>query len=81
MRTTKTVTFPPSVTGAEQTIFLEFLDDDINEEAEGYFAVLSLNESASDPRDVADFGFIRTGVTSIVIQDDDGESVYTLCSP
>ena len=81
VRTTKTVTFPPTVTGAEQTIFLEFLDDDINEKAEGYYAVLYLNESASDPRDVADFSFIRTGVTLIMIQDDDGKSVIILCSP
>ena len=73
MRTTKTVVFPPSKSIAEQTIFLEFLDDDINEKVEGYFAVLNLNEAESDASDIADFKFIRNGVTLILIQNDDGK--------
>ena len=71
MRTTKTITFPPSSSSVEKRVFLEFINDEINEKAEGYFAIIYLDESASDPNDVANFGFIKNGVTLLVIKDDD----------
>ncbi len=59
----------------DQTVFLEFINDDINEAPEGFFAVLEFNVSAEhDQRDLDDgITLIRQGVALIVIQDDDGE--------
>ncbi len=59
----------------DQTVFLEFINDDINEAPEGFFAVLEFNVSAEhDQRDLDDgIILIRQGVALIVIQDDDGE--------
>ena len=59
----------------DQTVFLEFINDDINEAPEGFFAVLEFNISAEhDQRDLDDgIILIRQGVALIVIQDDDGE--------
>ena len=59
----------------DQIVFLKFIDDDINEPAEGFFAVLEFNTSVEhDQRDLDDgITLIRQGVTLIIIQDDDGE--------
>lgn len=72
------VTFEEVSGGFEQkTVFLEFIDDDINEAPEGFFAILEIDEENSDPRDVAEYKPIRDGITLIVVKDDDRELNYT----
>ncbi len=75
VETVKTIIIPPSAGAMDQTVFLEFINDDINEAPEGFFAVLEFNISAEhDQRDLDDgIILIRQGVVLIVIQDDDGE--------
>ncbi len=75
METVKTVTFPPSNGAMDMRVFLEFIDDDINEAAEGFFAVLELDTAADHEQSDLDDGItlIREGVTLVIIRDDDGE--------
>ena len=76
IRNAKTVTFDPSDSFEEKNVILEFLDDDINEATEGYFALLRVDEeSSSNSEDMDKLEYIRDGVTLIVINDDDGKSL------
>ena len=73
IRSSKTITFEPSGSSAEQTVFLDFVNDEINEDDEGYFALLRVDASSSNPKDVAELKYILQ-VTLIKIFDDDGKS-------
>ncbi len=60
------------------SVFLEFIDDDINEALEGFFAVLELDTSDDTEQSGLDddITFIREGVTLIIIRDDDGKTIF-----
>lgn len=79
VQTTKKLSFAPSSGPDEQSIFLDFIDDDINEASEGFYAVLNLDTSLTeDQRDVENFDFLLGGVTLLIIDDDDRK--FVVCS-
>ena len=74
-RVEETIIIPASMSLKDTQVFLPFYDDKINEEIEGYFAMVRINASASDPRDVASLDYIRNGIALIIINDDDGKTI------
>lgn len=75
-RVLETVIFPAGMSQKEVMVFLPFYDDDINENTEGYLAMVRINESASDPQDVVSANYIRNGIALIVINDDDRKNLH-----
>ena len=70
----KTVTFPPSSTEVLQTLNITVFDDSINEATEGYLLMLVVDESMSDPQDVASLQLVNGGTSLIIVLDNDGKS-------
>ena len=74
----KTITFPPSLGNTDLQVFIQFKDDNINEETEGFWVQVRVNETASDPKDLEKLEYIRNGLALAVINDDDGKEYSSI---
>ena len=68
------ITFPPSSMNAEQTVFIQYHDDEINEPLEVFFVVVRADNDTLDPSDSVEY--IRNGIALAVIDDNDRELVF-----
>lgn len=69
----QSITFQPSTSSEDREVFIDFVDDEINEAIEGFFVIVSVNQSAIDPEANEDIVIARS-VALLYINDDDRKS-------
>ena len=68
--TEKIFTFAPSVDRESVDISIGLVDDEIDETEEGFLVVFSVDESASDSRDVANLQVLQDVTLAVIVDDD-----------
>ena len=71
-----TVTFPQTTSTVEvvMSITIPIINDDTNENEEGFYLLLTIDTLSSDSVDVANAVVLRNGVALVRIRDNDGET-------
>ena len=71
-----TVTFPQTTSTVEvvMSITIPIINDDPNENEEGFYLLLTIDTLSSDSVDVANAVVLRNGVALVRIRDNDGET-------
>ena len=64
-----TIVYGPSE-GHQLPVLIGLVDDTINEPEEGFLVVLTVDEGASDPRDVANLRVLRNVTLAVIVDDD-----------
>ena len=70
------MTFPQTTSTAlvEMLITIPIINDDTNEDEEGFYLFLTIDTLSSNSVDVANAAVLRSGVALVRIRDDDGET-------
>ena len=73
--TTIEVVFQPSTINEEQVQTVILLEDNFNEDVEGFFIVVQVDATRSSPTDVSNTELVRNGVALVRITDNDSKLV------
>ena len=65
--TKQIITFPPSPVRDSRDIFIELVNDEIDEPEEGFLVVFSVN---GDPTDLANLRVLRNVTLAVIVDDD-----------